>query len=138
MKHTIRSLTFFLTVTLLFLFISCDDFFEEDISDQSVQIVAPANGVEIATPKISLAWKALKGASAYHVVVVSPSFDNIQTFACDSILQDSLLTNYKVDLTLANGEYQWSVQAKNSGYESLPSYESFKIIVNTEGQDAQE
>lgn len=107
---------------LILLILSCDDFFEKNISDKSIKVVCPVDGAQISGKHLSLVWNEEEGAKEYHVVIVSPSFQNAQTYVCDTTV-----TAYKIELTLSKGDYQWSIKAKNSGYESLTSYFSFQI-----------
>ncbi len=106
---------------------SCDDFFEEDISDQTVQVIAPYDGAELTSNQVTMAWNGVEGAKQYHVVVVSPSFENAESYVCDSIL-----TGYTCELELPSGDYQWSIRAENSGYQSLTTYLDFKIAGDEE------
>ena len=102
--------------------IACDDIFVEDISDDSVSLIAPGEGVTLKNNEVTLVWEALEGAEDYLIVVVSPEFDNILTYICDSITDMC-----KMKLTLDSGQYEWSVQARNSAYESLKSIRNFEI-----------
>lgn len=88
---------------LLVFFSSCDDIFEEDISDKSVLIAYPSNGATITDNQLWIVWNKLEEAHSYHIAVVSPKFDNIQSYVCD-ILCDSLLNGYKLKQTLPNGD----------------------------------
>ncbi len=115
-----------LYLTILFFslcFIACDDIFVENISDNAVNIVAPGVDAALQNNSVSLVWETLEGAETYQVIVVSPSFDNIQTYVCDSITED-----YKIKVDLDPGKYEWSVQAHNSAYESLKSTRKFEIV----------
>ena len=102
---------------------ACDDFIEEDISDNRVNILAPKDKVMLDSNQLTLVWEELEGAESYHVVVVSPSFDDIVYYACDSVTED-----YKLNVSLPNGIYEWSVQAVNSAYTSLKSCDKFQIV----------
>lgn len=110
-----------------FILSSCDDFFEEDISDKTIQVVCPYDGAELSSNQVSMAWDEVEGAKQYHVIIVSPSFKNAQSYVCDTTL-----TSYSLELELPNGDYQWSVRAENSEYKSLTNYLTFKIAGNEE------
>ncbi len=103
-------------------FIACDDIFVEDISDDSITIVAPGDGVVLTNSSLTLVWETLEGAESYQVVIVSPSFSDIRSYVCDSVTED-----YKMKLTLDPGTYEWSVQGHNSAYASLKSIRKFEI-----------
>lgn len=122
MRHTKKK---FITINLLALLVlsSCDDFFIKDISDKTIQVVCPLDKSELSLNQQSFVWAEEEGVEKYHVVIVSPSFKNIQRYVCDS-----LITNYKMELNLPMGDYQWSIQGVNSEYKSLINYLSFKIL----------
>ena len=126
MKHPPFSRILFIILTM-FVLLSCNDFFEEDISDKTIQIVCPTDGAKLPSNKLSFVWKKEEGVEIYHIVIVSPSFKNVQRYVCDTIL-----TDYKFELELSSGDYQWSIQGKNSAYESLANQLTFKITGNEE------
>lgn len=126
MKHPPFSRILFIILTM-FVLLSCNDFFEEDISDKTIQVVCPTDGAKLPSNKLSFVWKKEEGVEIYHIVIVSPSFKNVQRYVCDTIL-----TDYKFELELSSGDYQWSIQGKNSAYESLANQLTFKITGNEE------
>lgn len=107
-----------------FLFIesSCEDIFIKDISKDHVNIVAPIRHSVIKNGKVTCVWEVLEHVDDYHVVIVSPSFDAIQIYVCDSVVKDPKLT-----LPLSPGDYEWSVQARNYGYVSERTITTFKV-----------
>jgi len=112
----------FYLILICFCLLSCEDIFIKDISNKTITIIAPADNASLTNSEITLAWETIEGAESYQVIVVSSSFDNIETFACDSVT-----TNYNLKLPLDAGTYEWSVQAHNSAYSSLKSYGKFKV-----------
>lgn len=118
---------FLFTILVMFILSSCDDFFEKDISDKIIQVVCPTDSAELSANKISFVWNEEDGVENYHVIIVSPSFNYIQSYVCDTIL-----TDYKFELELPFGDYQWSIQGKNSAYESLTNHLTFRITGNEE------
>ena len=116
-----------LLIIVSLLLASCDDFFEDDISDKTIQVICPSDKIEISSNKIFFVWSEEDGVEKYHVVIVSPSFDKAQQLVCDTIL-----TSNKMELQLPKGDYQWSIQAENFGYKSLINYLTFKITVDEE------
>ena len=117
-----NKLHYLFLIILLSCLIACDDIFTEDISDDSVTLIAPGEGVNLKSNEITLAWEALEGAEDYLIVVVSPKFDNVFSYICDSITDQC-----KMKVTLNSGQYEWSVQARNSAYESIKSIRNFEI-----------
>lgn len=112
-------------IVLLFsplLFSACGDIFVKDISEEQIKIVTPKDNVVIKNNEITMVWEALEDAEEYHVIIVAPSFSKVLYYACDSVTKD-----YKIKISLPNGAYEWSVQATNSAYVSLKTYDKFQI-----------
>lgn len=124
MKYT-RTYSVCILLGFLLLLISCDDFFVKDISKINIKVQLPANGCELLQNRVSFVWEEEEGVDTYHVVVVTPSFDSIQTYLCDTVLSSN-----KMKLNLMAGKYQWSIQAENFGYKSLVNYMTFKVNNN--------
>lgn len=115
------------SICLLLTLSSCDDFFEEDISDKTIQVVFPTDGISLSSNQVSFAWNEQEGAEKYHVVVVTPAFENIQNYVCDTLVDTNIMK-----LDLPDGDYQWSIQAENFGYKSQTNYLTFKITPKDE------
>lgn len=113
-------LSFMLFISLILF--SCEDIFEKDITNDSVMILSPLSKNSVQSDKVTFMWELLEGADQYHIVVVSPSFENIQTYVCDS-----LTDKYTISLSLPAGDYEWSIQARNSAYESQKKNVPFKV-----------
>ena len=112
-----------LIVVTLFILGGCEDIFVKNISDNLVETVTPANNAVLHTGNISFVWEELYGAEDYRVVIVSPSFSNIQSY-----VHDSTLTETRLDITLPVGIYEWSIQAGNFGYKSQKAVYTLEII----------
>ncbi len=114
-----------ISIVLVFFFVmylaGCDDIFEKDISEDWVNIISPKQKVVFSGNSVLLVWEPLEGAEEYHVVVVSPSFNNILLF------RDTITERTQIELSLAEGSYQWSIYAYNFGYESKKITGSFEI-----------
>ena len=116
-KQSKTALTYFLSLcyTMLLFTISCDDIFEEDITDDEVFLLAPASGVLVMQDStITFSWDFLDGATEYQIQIVSPSFD-----AASKLLLDSITTENKVGLSLPSGRYEWGVRGFNNGYSTI-------------------
>lgn len=96
---------------------------ESDISQRTVILNAPSDGVEISSNTIFFDWEFVEDATSYEIQVATPDFDNTQQLLLNTT--DSL--TFK-ELELNVGDYQWRVRAKNSGYETPYSTASFKVI----------
>jgi hypothetical protein len=101
---------------------SCEDFFETNIEDKTVDVVSPTDNFVSQLQGITFWWNPLKGATSYQIQIVSPSFDNIQR-----INLDSTITSTKFLYVLAPGAYQWRVKALNSAYST--AYTTLNLTV---------
>jgi len=104
-------------------FTACDDIFEVgDISDNTVELLAPSDNsiLNILTPTFS--WTPLEEAENYHLQIATPNFSEATQIVLDTLVTES---NYAVSLdTIA---YQWRVRAENSGYQTDYTTQSFSI-----------
>ena len=111
-------------IAILFGLGGCEDIFVENISDDLVQTITPVNNAELKVGTVSFVWEELYGAEDYRVVIVSPSFSNIQNYVCDSIL-----TGQRMDIVLLMPDmYEWSIEARNFGYKSLKTISKFGLV----------
>ncbi len=106
-------------LALAFAAMACDDLFEKDISDSSVTVIAPVDGVTAPEGTVTFLWRATSGARSYKLTVVSPSFAAASVVAADTLMHnDSLSVKLSLHMPLAAGSYQWSIRALNSAYAS--------------------
>lgn len=108
----------------------CWDVFEKDISDQTVSVIAPVNGVETTPGTITFLWDPVSYAEGYRLRVVSPDFARAAR-----VLADSLVAGTTFSLELEAGSYQWSIQAWNFGYSGVRSVYSLQIIEPPEPEE---
>lgn len=102
-------------IALAFLTYSCEDILEEDITNDTVQILSPANDSKIESNVVSFKWNSLKGADKYRVQVYE---------ANQVLVLDSLTTKTSITLPLDAGNYSWRVRGENYAYESIYSFPS--------------
>lgn len=105
---------------------ACGVLVEIDISDEEVVLVAPSDSVTIEGTEVSFRWDWVEGATEYVVTVVSPNFDQIETLDLDTAVQGERTTT--ITKILEEEDYQWSVVAKNSEYQTVPTVRSFKVV----------
>lgn len=103
---------------------SCEDVFEEDISDDSVKLLSPKDSLNSSSNQISFSWESIEGADKYQLQVVSGSFANTSQMLCDSNLTQTFFT-----MTFTPGTYQWRVRAKNFAYESMWTTRTFSVTL---------
>ncbi|MCB0395292.1 MAG: hypothetical protein KDD36_01485 [Flavobacteriales bacterium] len=107
----------------MFVIKACKDFFEEDITNKQVKIIAPTDKLKSKNRENLFLWEEVKGALSYHLQVVHPSFDSIVEFAVDSLIQAD-----RVTLVLNQGrEYQWRLRAENGSSYTPYVYRTLTI-----------
>ncbi|TGD56844.1 hypothetical protein [Flavobacterium humi] len=112
-----------LLVALAMVSFSCDDILEDDISNDTVQTIAPLNGEEIESNVAKFQWGSLKGADKYRVQVFAAN----QTVVLDSLVENKTSLTYP----LSEGVYQWRVRGENFAYQSAYSVQSsFTMFVS--------
>lgn len=113
---------------LLFLFITlcffnCDDIIEVvDISEETVIVLAPLDGVVIEDANVTFTWDAVLEAESYKIQIAKPSFE-----AAQQIITDSIVTTTFFNRTLLSGNYEWRVRAENSDYATAYTKQKFKV-----------
>jgi hypothetical protein len=122
MKKYKRILISLVFLSGFILFFSCDDVFEQDISNINVTLLGPMNGLETESVIHTFLWEIVKGADSYNFQIVSPNFHSIESVVMDTILVDS-----KILITLKPGKFQWRVNAVNSYFKS--SYTTYDLTI---------
>lgn len=118
---TINKIIPFLLVLLLV--VSCEDVFEEDISDDIIEVVSPKDDTTIESNVVNFQWNDLDGAKKYRLQVLDVN---------ETIVVDSLVTKTSLNIPLLTGSYQWKVRGENFGYESNYSDISTFSMVTTD------
>ena len=117
MKKTVIFLLFFLGL------MACDDIFEvTDISNNTVELLAPSDNVTLDTSALLFSWTALEDAESYHLQVAVPTFND-----ATQIIVDTLTSTLNYSTTLDNNTYQWRVRAENSGYQTNYTTQNFTV-----------
>lgn len=98
-----------MTLALVVSISSCKDFFEEDISSESMVIITPSNNAISTNLNITFDWDDLQGAYDYRFLIGSPNLSSPSSFYLDSTCDVSVL-----ELTLNPGNYEWKLKAQNS------------------------
>ena len=102
---------------------SCDDIVGvEDISDNTVSILAPTEGAVLTTTSPSFSWEDLDGAVNYNLQIATPSFET-----ATQIVADTTLTANSYTHVLSSGDYEWRIRGENSEYETVYTTQSFTI-----------
>jgi hypothetical protein len=92
----------------------------EDLSEQTVIIVAPEDAFETSETSVGLSWDSLEQATLYRVLITDLS-DN-------TIFLEQTTTEANLTVTFEVGEYTWAVRAENDT-ESTPFTEQTITII---------
>ncbi len=115
-----------LFLLLLIFSTSCKDIiFEEDISNKTVVLNAPANNSKITGTNVTFWWNEVDGAINYQLQVVKPGFDSAIVLELDTIISKNKFTE-----SLLPANYQWRVKAKNVYSETEYTVGSFSMITD--------
>ncbi|WP_418678428.1 hypothetical protein [Alistipes finegoldii] len=118
-----------LTIFFLMLLAAGCELLEEDISDKKVPVIAPADRVSTAAGTVDFRWAAVEYAAGYEFTVVSPSFSAAGRVVADTVIYaDTLVRRFGCRLTLAEGEYEWSVAGFNGGYRTRAEVRSLTVL----------
>jgi len=102
----------------------CEDIIEVDnISEERVNLLAPANDVASNNTTIFFSWEAIEEAESYQLQVAKPSFNEALEIVTDTISNSNNYTD-----TFSEGNFEWRVKALNSGYETSYSTHRFSIV----------
>lgn len=94
--------------------ISCEDVIIRNISDDSVELLLPANNAEENVNPVHFSWRELPGATSYQFQLISEDFGLTNQYIVDSSLSKNWI---EIHLTTP-GKYQWRVQGVNSEFRS--------------------
>lgn len=118
MKKAISNLVF-----IFFIFFSCEEiFYETDISEAVIEILAPTNNAELSIGTQTFSWKLIEGSEGYIIQIATPNFENATQIELDSITKETSMTK-----ELVSNDYQWRIKALNSEYETAFTTASFKV-----------
>lgn len=118
-----------MSLLILFFVMGCRDVFEKDISEKEVELVAPADSVETTHSTLTFVWEERDGATGYRLVVVSPSFDRIELYVLDTLVEGN-----QYSYTLEPGRYEWGVRPENSAYEGIYRWRVLTVLEDMEEQ----
>ena len=125
MKRINKALAIFALLSVAY---ACEDIVEEDISNDSVQIIAPTEGVTIEGNTVNFSWMELDGADNYRIQISN----EVQT-----IIVDSLLTGTTFNHNISPGDYQWRSKRVNFAYETAYTFPSGFSVEASDNLDNQ-
>ena len=106
--------------------ISCEEIVTvENISNDTVQILAPINKAQLINENVSFNWEELSGVDNYQLQIATPNFS-----AATQIVLDTLLTSRSFVQTLEAKQYEWRIKGVNSAYETAYIINAFSVLVD--------
>ncbi len=113
----------FLGILVLWICVSCEEIiFEEDISDERIELLAPLNNTQVHSSSVNFNWTAIQDSISYRIQIVQPGFTDAQ-----QLLLDAVTTETQMTVTLEDGTYEWRVQGFNSAYETSYTTAAFEV-----------
>ena len=109
---------------------ACEDILEiPDISNQTVEILAPLNETVLSDSVVTVSWNDVTDAEGYTVQIATPNFENAAQILLDStMILDSTFVGTHVTQVLGNGDFEWRVQAFNLNYSTTFSQATFSVV----------
>ena len=98
------------------------DIVATDITKQTVNILAPGDGVSTPNNSITFWWDAIEHVDKYELQIVSPTFASVA-----ALVADTSVTSNKFTIVLNPGSYQWRIRATNNAGSTAYSMRSFTI-----------
>ncbi|UMY66264.1 MULTISPECIES: hypothetical protein [unclassified Flavobacterium] len=102
---------------------------EEDITNRSVNLLAPADGATVSTNVVHFEWSEMDGADDYRLQII----DETQSTVLDTLISERLFA-----YAMQPGHYQWRVRGENFAYTSSYSYTSEFDVVRTDDLSSQQ
>jgi hypothetical protein len=115
-KYEFMKIYCFIALAVVGLFTSCKEIISVNISSKTPVLILPKQDDTLQNNLVHFKWEELEGATSYRLQVVSPSFDDIDNYALDSVVTGT--SNF---FFLDSNQYEYKVTALNSGYESQPT-----------------
>ena len=116
---------------LLLLVFSCEEILlEDDITDETVNLVAPVDDAEFYSTGITFTWDPIANGTQYRIQIARPNFT-----APLQIITDNVVDTTSFTTQLNVGDYEWRIKAVNSGYQTAYSTRAFKVLSNEDFQN---
>lgn len=116
-----RNLFFFIVLALFS--VACEEILVvEDISQDTVTILAPTNNSVLAEGSVTFSWSELQEAEQYRLQLATPTFEN-----ASQVLLDTTITSNSFSKTLMLGDFEWRVRAENSEYQTAYTIQNFTV-----------
>ena len=128
MRNSYKNIT--LILIAMSLLAACNDIFEDDLTGQEIKLNSPAENDSLISGEILFWWDYIDQENNYHekynLMIVSPSFDNI-----NQMVVDTIITSNKFEIEISAGTYQCWVFAFNGSSNSDTTIHSFSVADTT-------
>ncbi|RZS98806.1 hypothetical protein [Aquimarina brevivitae] len=112
----------YIGITIISL-ISCEEILiEEDLSDDTVTLIAPVDGSTVANASVNFSWEAVDPATSYRLQIARPSFASAV-----QVVKDTTLALTSFSTTLTSNTYEWRVRAQNAGSNTVYTSAAFSV-----------
>lgn len=116
----------FVLLGLTLTFSSCEEIlFEPDITNTTIEILAPKENAVLTSSTVFFQWAAVEGATSYEVQLATPNFENARQIVFNTTVEE---TSYNEELP--PNDYEWRVRAQNSSFSSAFTSARFKVETN--------
>lgn len=123
-----NSLKYVFGFLLVFTFFSCEEvLMEDDISEEIVVLLAPADNAQFFSTSVTLTWEPVQYATKYRLQIAKPNFATATEIVLDTELSTTSFTQQ-----LNIGDYEWRVKAINSAYETNYVARRLTVVSNDE------
>ena len=102
----------------------CDELIVKDISNQTIEVLAPSQQVVLTSGAVRFLWEEFEFADHYRLTLVSPAFSNMERTVADTLLEGSGFTLME---PLVSGAYEWRIQAFNAEYQTRAQTYAFRV-----------
>ena len=111
----------FILFILVSLIVSCNDVFETDISNNSVQIIYPSDNTIVQNNIVNFQWEPVEDASEYQLQIFLSNRRK---------LMDTTIEAEEFSLPLNENNYIWRIRAKNFDYQTdFTDSIHFRVII---------
>jgi len=120
----LRALFALFLFSIIATIIGCKDIIEDDLSDRTITINAPLNGLVTTTLTHTFWWNKIEYATKYQLQIVSPSF-----IAVEKLILDTNISTNQFQYTLTPDTFEWRVRAYNNS--STTAFVTYTIIIDS-------
>jgi hypothetical protein len=111
-------------LSLIFVFASCNEIIEPDVSEVKVRVFTPRDSLISNSNIQSFFWETSLESVPCRIQIVKPNFDQIDYF-----IEDTLVSSNRFEITLPSAIYSWRIRAENNN--SNGEYQYFHLTVDS-------